>query len=446
MGRARVYLNSHENLVSIREVPMIRSRFLLGLFALLLLLPGVSWAQATTETVLDVSHERFTDADVARIPSPEKLEKLVLRGTLGFGSNEVTDAGIAHLVRCKNLRMLSAGGLELSDRVLESIGQLSALEELNLDSNRITGTGLQHLTGLKKLRRLNLNFNPVRLDAVPTLATLSGLTHLSIHADFAVDDRVLELCSKLTNLEELRLPENSAAVTDRGLEQLTRLKNLKNLSLHGCKKITDAGLAQLAVLADLNEMSLRDLRSLTPRGVDVVGKFTVLRSLEIVSVPMDTESVRALARLKKLEHLLIWSVASKPLGLDALGELRSLRGFRTNQEVPSSAIRALAKLDHLESITDELSEITDEDLKHLAQRPKLRTLVLGSGHVTAAALPTLATMTSLRELYVTEKVRISPEQWTLLGQSSLTQCKIARFRPPYTVYHQPSDVLQPPAK
>jgi hypothetical protein len=128
-----------------------------------------------------------------------------------------------------------------------------------------------------------------------------------------------------------------------------------------------------------------------------------------------------------------------PLALDALGELSSLRTFRTNQEVPSSAIRALAKLDHLESITDELTQVTDEDLQHLARLPKLRVLVLGSEQVTAAALPTLAKMTALRELFVTEKVRISPEQWTLLGQASLTQCRINRCRPPYTVYYQPRD-------
>ena len=45
-------------------------------------------------------------------------------------------------------------------------------------------------------------------------------------------------------------------------------------------------------------------------------------------------------------------------------------------------------------------------------------------------------MKSLRELFVTEKVRITPEQLTALGRDSLTECNIARFRPPYTVYHK----------
>jgi hypothetical protein len=416
---------------------MIRSHAFVGLFASVLVLPGLSRGQAANDTVLDVSYKRFTDADVAQLQTPEKLEVLVLRGHMGYGSNEVTDAGIALLVRCKNLRVLRAGGLGLSDRALESIGRLTALEELALDGNKITGTGLRQLCGLKKLRRLNLSYNPLRPDTLAAVAALPGLTHLSIQCDFPVDDRILHVCGKLTNLEELRLPERMPGVTDRGLAYLSRLRNLKNLTLVGSQNVTDAGLAKLAGLARLEEVSLRELRSVTPLGMEVLGKLASLRRLDIDIVPMDDRSVRALGQLKKLEHLLLWSVTNRPLALDALGGLSSLREFRTNQVVPSSAIRALAKLDRLESISDELTEVTDEDLKHLARLPKLRMLVLGSEHVTDAALPTLARMTALRYLYVTEKVRITPEQWAHLGRSALTQCQIGRFRPPYTVYYLP---------
>src|SRR5262249_33283744 len=159
--------------------------------------------------------------------------------------------------------------------------RLTALEELNLDSNQITGTGLRHLAGLERLRRLNLNFNPLRPDSLATLATMRGLTHLSLLDAFPADDRALELCARLTDLEELHLPENTAAVTDRGLDHLSRLKRLKNLELSGARAVTDAGLARLAELAQLRDVSLRDLRSLTPRGTDVLGKLTELRRLHI---------------------------------------------------------------------------------------------------------------------------------------------------------------------
>src|SRR5262245_10107755 len=101
---------------------MSPSRFLPGLLLTAVFVPGLAFGRQQDETVLDVSHQSFTDADVAQIRSPEALRVLVFRGHMGYGSNSVTDAGIAKLTRCKNLRVLSAGGLELTDKALASIG------------------------------------------------------------------------------------------------------------------------------------------------------------------------------------------------------------------------------------------------------------------------------------------------------------------------------------
>jgi hypothetical protein len=377
------------------------------------------------------------DDDLPQLP--EAIDGLLMRGRRGYGTNTVTDEGIKHLTRFKRLRILEAAGLGLTDRALETIGKLTSLEELSLEINKITGTGLRHLAGLKKLRRLNLNYNQLDPAALEALVGLPELTTLRISLTLPVDDRLCELCSRLKNLKELQLWENTAAVTDRGLEHLAKLEHLENLYLRGSPHVTDAGLAKIARLKHLRKLQLRDLRSVTPEGMKILGKLTELRSLEIDSVRMDEASVRSLTPLTKLENLLLWGVNNRetPIALDCLGELRSLRTFRTQMPVSSSAIRALARLPELESITDELFEITDEDLAHLARLPKLKTLVLASPKVTAAALPTLAKMTSLRELYMTEKVGITPEQWTRLGQDSLPQCRIGRFRPPYTLYHEP---------
>jgi Leucine-rich repeat (LRR) protein len=423
---------------------MIQLRTLAGLLPAFLLLGASATAQEGTRLPAPTApHHSITDDELAQLPSPEKLEIVILRGRMGYGIDLVTDTGITHLVRCRRLRVLHAGGLSLTDRSLEWIGKLDALEELHLDSNRITGEGLRHLVGLKRLRRLNLSLNPLRPEVYATLAKLTGLTHLSVYSGAAADDRALEQCARLTNLEEL-LADNTAAVTDRGLGHLLRLKKLKNLALRDAEGITDAGLARLAELTRLEELSLYNLRSVTPRGLDVLAKLPQLRRLEIATVPMDERSVRALASLEKLETLLLWNVGratfqkGRPLPLEVLGELRLLRSFRTNQKMSSAAIRALGRLKGLESIRDELTEITDEDLKYLAQLPKLRELALGSEHITAASLPTLAGMTSLRELYVTDKVRVSPDQWRLLGESSLTRCRISQWWAPYTAYYQPA--------
>src|SRR5262249_11174762 len=181
---------------------------------------------------------------------------------------------------------------------------------------------------------------------------------------------------------------------------------------------------------------LSGLPSVTPEGMKQIGKLTDLRVLGINAVPMDEGSVRALAPLTKLEDFSLWNVFAHPIPLDSLGALQSLRRIRTNMSLSSSAIRALARLPNLEAIPEELHEITDEDLAHLAKLPNLKVLVLGGDKITAASIPTLAQMKSLRELFVTEKVGITPAQLTALGRDSLTECNIALFRPPWTVYHK----------
>jgi RNA polymerase sigma factor (sigma-70 family) len=387
--------------------------------------------------ILDMRQKQLKDEDLAKLP--EDIDGLLLRGFQGYGTNTVTDEGIKHLTRFKRLRILAAGALGLTDRALESIGRLTSLEELELDSNTITGKGLHHLAGLKKLRKLDLNFNKLGPATLELLIELPELTSLHIYDTGPVDDRVCELCSRAPNLKQLALSENTAAVTDRGVESLAKLRHLENLALRSSPKVTDAGLAAIAGMTRLKTLRLSGLPSVTPEGMKQIGKLTDLRMLNINVVPMDAGSVRTLTSLTKLEDFALWSVASHPLPLDSLGALRSLRRIRTNMSLSSSAIRALARLQNLESITDELFEITDEDLTHLAKLTNLKVLILGSDKITAASLPTLAKMKSLRELFVTEKVGITPEQLTALGRDSLTECHIARFRPPYTVYHKKAE-------
>ncbi|HMF18179.1 MAG TPA: leucine-rich repeat domain-containing protein, partial [Gemmataceae bacterium] len=387
----------------------------------------------------DVRFKRFANEDIPQLP--EDIEGLLMRGQMGYGSNTVTDAGIKQLTRFTRLRILAAGGLSLTDRAMETIGKLTNLEELSLDGNKITGAGLRHLRGLKKLRKLDLNFNQLQPDDLEPVSELTGLTSLSIYSTGIVNDRVGELLGLLTNLRTLNLSERMADLTDRGVEHLAKLRQLENLTIMGSPKVTDAGLAAVFGMTRLKILRLSGLPSVTPKGMKGIGKLTNLRLLEINVVAMDNDSMRALESLTRLEDLLLWTVSNTPNypALDSLGALRSLRRVRTNMAVSSSSLRALAKLPDLESITDELYEISDEDLTHLAKLPKLDTIILASDKITAKSLPTLAKMKSLRTLYVNDKVGITPDQWTALGRASLPNCTIGLFRPPYTVFHKGPD-------
>lgn len=404
---------------------------------ILVTLGAVSALGGTDEVLSPFRRASLDDQGLGRLPL-EKLEKLVLRGQLGYGPDSVTDAGITQLKRAGRLRVLHAGGLRLTDKALETIGKLTNLEELHLDSNQITGVGLKHLTGLKKLRVLNIDlnqgFDPA---AFATLAELTTLQKLYVSGQFTVDDRVLHHCSKLEHLTELRLPERTPAVTDVGLAHLARLTKLKNVVLSDTPHVTDAGLAHLRALDRLESLQLATLPKLSPSGLEILDSFPEMRRLHLGAVKINAAALNAVASMKQLERLHLWNLNGAVPSLEVLGKLTSLKTLRTNEPLDSATLRALTNNRHLESIGDELRLITDEDLKVIAQLPKLRILILDSEQITAESLPTLHKMQSLQELYVTDKVKITPEQWRLLGESGLNQCKIGRYFPPYTVYHQP---------
>ena len=169
------------------------SRLLRILFCsiLVFVLPQtISLAQA--KIVSGFSSERRTDDDLLLLPI--ELEELSLRGSRGYGADNVTDSGIAHLAKYPRLRVLHAGGLGLTDQCLQSIGKLAELEELSLDSNEITGIGIEHLLRLPKLRKLNLFFNPLNAEVFATLTKLIELQELRVAGHgWSVDDKMLEI-------------------------------------------------------------------------------------------------------------------------------------------------------------------------------------------------------------------------------------------------------------
>src|SRR4051795_12014308 len=72
---------------------------------------------------------KITDAELKELPGD--LEVLKLRGGLAYGVDQVSDEGVRGLERISKLRVLGLAGLGLTDKSLESIGKLNALEELS---------------------------------------------------------------------------------------------------------------------------------------------------------------------------------------------------------------------------------------------------------------------------------------------------------------------------
>lgn len=139
---------------------------------------------------------QVTDADLAQLPTPERIRNLSL------GRTKVTDEGLAHVAACKNLEWLDLSrtkttdtglaaikdctsltqlfleGTGISDESLKLIGKVSSLEELDLSAVSITDDGLAHLSSLKKLKILHLTNSPISDAGLAHLKSLSSLESL----------------------------------------------------------------------------------------------------------------------------------------------------------------------------------------------------------------------------------------------------------------------------
>ena len=102
--------------------------------------------------------------------SPEELDQLAYvrneEEVLGLPADRemvmachITDAMACALGRLGSLRILLTDGnnLDLTDRGLQCIGNLTRLEQLDLEWATFSDAGLQHLCHLKRLRWLDLS-------------------------------------------------------------------------------------------------------------------------------------------------------------------------------------------------------------------------------------------------------------------------------------------------
>jgi hypothetical protein len=91
-----------------------------------------------------------TDADLRYLRDLPQVQILLLSRT------KMTDAGIPHLLACRQLRYLSLVKIPLSDEGIAQLTQLKQIETLTLDGTAITDASVEHLTKLPKLKWISI--------------------------------------------------------------------------------------------------------------------------------------------------------------------------------------------------------------------------------------------------------------------------------------------------
>lgn len=197
----------------------------------------------------------------------------------------ITDNGLVNLVDLSFIEELSLGWCRLiSDNGLEIMAgqpnRSQALRTLRLARCSITDKGLPHLEKLKNIEELDLN-GCVHISSSAVGDTLGKLIRL-ITLDVSYCPGILRSSwqGKINSLKTLEL--SYSAVRDPYLSRLRSLPLLEELNLNSCN-VTDWGIAHLVdnyVMPNLTTLDLADT-NISDDAMSKISQFENLRHLSL---------------------------------------------------------------------------------------------------------------------------------------------------------------------
>lgn len=345
---------------------------------------------------------QMTDEVLASVARVEHLTALDLSG-----SRALTDEGARQLVRLRGLRHLDLSGTAITDRALEILCELPALETLGLAMTHISDEGLASLTQCRELREVNLSWTHTGDGALRALAGMPKLHTLSTGNN--ITDAGMRLLHDLPVFKVWQGGETRMALldagarpnhlslrgrfTDRGLQELQGLDGLFGLSLDGSyADLTAAALAPLVSLPRLGWLSV-DATDETMRDIAAMPALRFLSAQDTVA--SDAGFVE-LSRSRSLEY--IWGRRCHNLrrtGFLALATMPSLRGLSVScLNVDEEGIAALPSFPALRELMP--IDVPDAGYRHIGRCTQLQSLILMYCRETTDAAT--EQITGLREL------------------------------------------------
>jgi F-box/leucine-rich repeat protein 14 len=326
-----------------------------------------SLSTLTRLEILNLSNTKITAEGFFYLRAMPSLRKLYLGGN-GIGDDgltylremrsleslegiDPTDKGLASLTPLSNLRRLYIGG-PVTDIGLEHISRLRNLEELNISGSGVTDNGMAHLAKLTNLKSLFLFECPVTRKGLAALAGLTSLQRLSMYnPKITLSDMVcLNATPSLTALKVSQIGRDSLPLNIAGL---TRLEDL-SLTLSRPSGFRDEDLAGLANLTRLKNLQLCSFDSLIgDRGIQHLSGLTSLEFLNVGGCHITDGGLKCVANLRNLWHLRVTGNFTD-IGLRYLEPLKRLAILSVTSEnaCSSAAINRLReKLPNLCTMT-----------------------------------------------------------------------------------------------
>lgn len=393
--------------------------------------------------VIGLRQTKITSGALDWLALMPQLEEIHLSET------PVDDEGIQKLAAVKSLKVLSVDGTRVTEAGYEALG--AAFPE----HHPIVKSDLDRELGLaRRLLRAGVALT-VRRASDPVEATipadaLDDLPNVKFHivgirsSTPAIDDALLGQIKLLPQVATLHLEASS--VTDDGVVHLREMRSLREVHLGYLRlaKNSVEGLRQAQPELKIDWKGPRDraaaewvvkhggrvrIRASESRLVDkladlpanrdftveeiqlhaadvpvdelsIVSDLRSLRVLNLVGVPVTTESIEQMTGCPQLESLAVRGRSIDGQTLAAIvAQFPSLRRlYLAETAIDGDSLSHLKKLSDLERLSLSGANIRDADVETLASLPKLEWLSLDGTPLTDAAVPVLAGMKNLAVL------------------------------------------------
>ena len=195
-------------------------------------------------------------------------------------------------------------------------------------------------------------------------------------------DADLAKVARLPHLQSINLAYTR--ITDQGLEHLAPLEHVKVLKLYYAESVTDEGIAHLKHWKNLEHLDLRGTK-VTSTLFEHIARMTSLRFLDVGYSRVNDDSFELLENLDQLEHLAFGGNKMSGTALPSLKLLPALKELSVSgHQRTDSGLWSVA--------------VTDFNIGHIAQLPRLEVLDLGETNVSDRGIAELARLKNLHTL------------------------------------------------
>lgn len=275
----------------------------------------------------------------------------------------------------------------IGDDDLRPLEVLANLRWFEIEQNsNVTDAGLKHLAKAANLRLLRLRTKPLTNAALAELGSLSRLEHLELYS-VAMSGEGFSQLERLANLEDIGIYGSieHPSIAMQHLKQLPKLKSIQ-FNLHNYPEWTDLAMDDGVGFSKLTGLFLQG--KISDRAYEQLQRFPCLEWLSLWPADSPDDNMLQVAQMPKLRELFIYSDGITDRGIEALSDANGLKQLTvySADHLTNSSIEALVDLPQLESLDIRDAPFNDDALKLIARMTAINHVHIINAHFSDAAI------------------------------------------------------------